>query len=57
MSSFVEKHLQEASTPEIESAVEVSSPKKNKHDESDDEEENETHKPSPKRKEQLDTCE
>ncbi|XP_028264170.1 tubby protein [Parambassis ranga] len=49
------KHLQEASTPEIESAVEVSSPKKNKHDESDDEEENETHKPSPKRKDQLDT--
>ncbi|XP_040885421.1 tubby protein homolog [Toxotes jaculatrix] len=51
-------HLEEASTQEMGSAVEVTSPKKNKCDESDDQEEDESPKPvpkSPKRKKQLDT--
>ncbi|XP_069011436.1 tubby protein homolog [Embiotoca jacksoni] len=51
------KHLQEASTPEIESAVEVGSPNKNKHH-SGGEEEDEAQRPapkSPKKKKQLDT--
>lgn len=40
--------------------VEVESPKKNKRDESDHEEEDESNRPvpqSPKRRKQLDTCE
>ncbi|XP_070783429.1 tubby protein homolog [Enoplosus armatus] len=52
------KHLLEASTPEIESAVEVASPKKNICDESDDEEGDGSRKPlpqSPKKKKPLDT--
>lgn len=56
--SFAEKHLEE--TPDVESVAEVASPKKNKRDESDDEEEDRAQSPvsqSPKRKKQLDTCE
>ncbi|XP_008301923.1 tubby protein [Stegastes partitus] len=53
------KHLQEASTPDTEPAMEAASPKKNKEDGSEDEgEEDEPQKPvpqSPKRKKQLDT--
>ncbi|KAL7371684.1 hypothetical protein ABVT39_003395 [Epinephelus coioides] len=52
------KHLQEASTQETESVVEEASPKKNKCDESDDEEDDVSQKPvpqTPKRKKQLDT--
>ncbi|XP_045924966.1 tubby protein isoform X1 [Micropterus dolomieu] len=52
------KHLLEASTQEIESAVDVASPKKNKRDESDDEEEDLSQRlvpHSPKSKKQLDT--
>ncbi|XP_039991888.1 histone-lysine N-methyltransferase, H3 lysine-79 specific-like [Xiphias gladius] len=51
-------HFQDASTQEIESVVEVASPKKNKRDESDDEEEDGSKRPvpqSPKWKKQLDT--
>lgn len=50
----------EASTQETESVVEVESPKKNKLDGSDHEEEDESNRPVPqsaKRKKQLDTCE
>ncbi|XP_051273981.1 tubby protein homolog isoform X1 [Dicentrarchus labrax] len=52
------KHLLEPPTQETESVVEVASPKKNKLDESDDEEEDGSQRPlpqSPKRKKQLDT--
>lgn len=56
---FAEKHLQEVSTQEMEPVVEVSSPKKNKCNESEDEEEDGSQKPvpqTPKKKKQLDTC-
>lgn len=59
MSSFAEKHLQEASTPETEPIAEAASPKRNKRDESDEEEEDEPQSPvhqTPKKKKQLDTC-
>ncbi|XP_030255196.1 tubby protein homolog isoform X2 [Sparus aurata] len=52
------KHLQEVSTQETEPVVEVSSPKKNKCNESEDEEEDGSQKPvpqTPKKKKQLDT--
>lgn len=57
---FAEMHLQEAATQETESVMDVASPKKNKCDESKNEEEDRSQRPvpqSPKRKKQLDTCE
>ncbi|XP_035468581.2 tubby protein homolog [Scophthalmus maximus] len=51
-------HLQEAATQETESVMDVASPKKNKCDESKNEEEDRSQRPvpqSPKRKKQLDT--
>ncbi|AWP17526.1 putative tubby protein-like [Scophthalmus maximus] len=53
-----EMHLQEAATQETESVMDVASPKKNKCDESKNEEEDRSQRPvpqSPKRKKQLDT--
>ncbi|XP_075949630.1 uncharacterized protein LOC142951742 isoform X3 [Anarhichas minor] len=58
VSSFAENHLQEVSSQGIETAGEMASPKKNKHEESDNEEG--TQRPvlqSPKKKKQLNTCE
>lgn len=61
ISSFTEKHLLEISSQDIESPVGVASPKKNKCNETDDEEEEGSERPvvtkSPKRKKQLDTSE
>lgn len=56
---FPEKNV-DVSTPETESVVEMQSPKKNTHDESDGEEGNMSDgpvSPSPRRKRHLDICE